>query len=49
MRRKSDLSNAERNPQASQLRKPITIRLEEDAIDYFKSLSERVGIPYRAG
>lgn len=33
---------------ASQLKKQITIRLDEDAIAYFKAISEEVGIPYQS-
>ena len=47
MRKEYDFSKAKQNPYASQLKKQITIRLDEDAIDYFKSVSEKVGIPYQ--
>ncbi len=30
------------------LKKPITIRLDEDSIAYFKLVSEEVGIPYQS-
>jgi predicted DNA binding CopG/RHH family protein len=30
------------------LKKQITIRLDEDSINYFKSVSEQVGIPYQS-
>jgi uncharacterized protein (DUF4415 family) len=48
MRKEYDFSSARKNPYASQLKKQITIRLDEDAIDYFKSISEEVGIPYQS-
>lgn len=48
MRKEYDFSNAKKNPYASQLKKQITIRLDGDAIDYFKSISEKVGIPYQS-
>jgi len=48
MRKEYDFSNARNNPYASQLKKQITIRLDEESIDYFKSLSEEVGIPYQS-
>lgn len=48
MRNEYDFSKAKRNPCASQLKKQITIRLDGDAIDYFKSISENVGIPYQS-
>ncbi|AWW49451.1 BrnA antitoxin family protein [Polynucleobacter paneuropaeus] len=37
-----------KNPYVSQSKRSITIRLDEDAIAYFKSASERVGIPYQS-
>ena len=43
MRKEYDFSNAKKNPYASQLKKQITIRLDEDSITYFKSISEDVG------
>lgn len=48
MRKEYDFSTAKKNPYASQLKKKITIRLDEVAIDYFKSISEKVGIPYQS-
>ncbi len=29
------------------MRKPVTIRLELDVIEYFKDLSQETGIPYQ--
>jgi len=48
MREEYDFSKAIKNPYASQLKKQITIRLDEESIDYFKSASEDVGIPYQS-
>ena len=48
MRKEYDFSNARKNPYAAQAKKQITIRLDEESIDYFKSLSEEVGIPYQS-
>ncbi len=48
MRKEYDFSSADRNSYASQLNKQITIRLNEDAIDYFRSISDKVGIPYQS-
>ena len=48
MRKQYDFSKAKKNPYASQLKKQITIRLDGGAIDYFKSISEDVGIPYQS-
>lgn len=48
MRKEYDFSKARKNPYASQLKKQITIRLDGDAVDYFKSISAEVGIPYQS-
>lgn len=48
MREEYDFFKARKNPYASQLKKQITIRLDEEAIDYFKEISEEVGIPYQS-
>ncbi|MCX7063260.1 MAG: BrnA antitoxin family protein [Proteobacteria bacterium] len=48
MRKEYDFSSTRKNPYASQLKKQITIRLDEDAITYFKTLSEEVGVPYQS-
>lgn len=45
-----DLSNikSRKNPYASKLKKPITMRLSEDVLEYFKALSEETGVPYQS-
>ena len=48
MRKEYDFSKARKNPYAAQLKKQVTIRLDEESISYFKSLSEEVGIPYQS-
>lgn len=48
MRKEYDFSAARKNPYAAQLKKQITIRLDEDSISYFKAISEDVGIPYQS-
>lgn len=48
MRKQYDFSKAKKNPYAPQLKKQITIRLDGDAIEYFKSISADVGIPYQS-
>ena len=37
-----------KNPYASKLKKPVTIRLSEDVIDYFKAMAEESGVPYQS-
>ena len=48
MRKEYDFAKSRKNPYASQLKKQITIRLDEDSIMYFKVVSEEVGIPYQS-
>jgi predicted DNA binding CopG/RHH family protein len=48
MRKEYDFSAARKNPYAAQLKKQITIRLDEESITYFKTISENVGIPYQS-
>ena len=36
-----------RNPYIKHLKQTITIRLEKDTVNYFKTLSPRVGVPYQ--
>jgi predicted DNA binding CopG/RHH family protein len=48
MRKEYDFSAARKNPYASLLKKQITIRLDEESINYFKAISEQVGIPYQS-
>lgn len=49
MRANYDFSKmkAQRNPYVRRLKRPITIRLDGDTVDYFKTLSTRMGIPYQ--
>lgn len=48
MRKEYDFSAARKNPYSAQLKKQITIRLDEESITYFKSISDDVGIPYQS-
>ncbi len=47
MRKHYDFSDSVPNPYAQKLKKQITIRLDEDTIDYFKGMAEEKGIPYQ--
>lgn len=40
MRKECDFSAARRNPYARRLKRPITLRLEEETIAYFKCLAQ---------
>jgi uncharacterized protein (DUF4415 family) len=48
MRKEYDFSKSRKNPYATLLKKQITIRLDEDSIIYFKTVSEEVGVPYQS-
>lgn len=49
MRDHYDFSNMKgrKNPYTKYLKQPVTMRLDKDSVDYFKSLSEETGIPYQ--
>ena len=47
MRENYDFSKSTPNPHAK-LKKQVTIRLDEDTVNYFKSMSEEKGIPYQS-
>lgn len=36
-----------KNPYIKYLKQPVTMRLDKDSVDYFKSLAEKSGIPYQ--
>ena len=50
MKTEYDLSKMQsrKNPYASKLKKPVTMRLSEDVIDYFKQMAEEAGVPYQS-
>jgi predicted DNA binding CopG/RHH family protein len=47
MKTECDFSKGKRNPYTKRLKKAVTIRLEPDIIEYFKSMSAETGIPYQ--
>ncbi len=48
MRDNYDFSDSVKNPYAKKLKKQVTIRLDEDTVEYFKGLAENKGIPYQS-
>lgn len=50
MKPEYDLSTmkSKKNPYASKLKKPVTMRLSEDVISYFKGMAEESGVPYQS-
>ncbi|HQO02325.1 MAG TPA: BrnA antitoxin family protein [Spirochaetota bacterium] len=47
MRKEYNFSDSVKNPYSQKLKKQITIRINEDTIEYFKSLAIETGIPYQ--
>lgn len=47
MKAEYDFSDATKNPYAKRLKKQITINIDSETIEYFKTLSESLGIPYQ--
>ena len=37
-----------KNPYASKLKKPVTMRLSEDVVAYFKAMAVEAGVPYQS-
>ena len=50
MKAEYDLSKmqARKNPYAAKLKKPVTMRLSEDVIGYFKKMADEAGVPYQS-
>ena len=50
MKDEYDLSTmkARKNPYASKLKKPVTMRLSEDVIGYFNAMADEAGLPYQS-
>lgn len=50
MKKEYDLSKmkSRKNPYASKLKKPVTMRLGEDVVNYFKEMAEESGVPYQS-
>ncbi|MCK6458718.1 MAG: BrnA antitoxin family protein [Planctomycetes bacterium] len=47
MRKEYDFSMARRNPYARRLKRQVTIRLDQQTIEYFNKLADEAGIPYQ--
>ncbi|MDD5423225.1 MAG: BrnA antitoxin family protein [Candidatus Omnitrophota bacterium] len=49
MRAEYDFSelHGKRNPYASKLKKPVTMRISSDVIAYFKHLADEMDVPYQ--
>ncbi len=47
MRSEYDFTKARRNPYAKHLKQRVTIRLDTEALEYFKKLAVETDIPYQ--
>ena len=47
MRKDYDFSRSQKNPYANKLKPRITLRVDAEALNYFKCLASELGIPYR--
>lgn len=50
MKAEYDLSKlkSRKNPYASKLKRPVTMRLSEDVVEYFKNMADEAGVPYQS-
>ena len=50
MKAEYDLSQmkSRKNPYAAKLKKPVSMRLSEDVVDYFKGMANEAGVPYQS-
>lgn len=50
MKAEYDLSKmkSRKNPYAAKLKKPVSMRLSEDVVDYFKAMANEAGVPYQS-
>ena len=50
MKAQYDLANmkSRKNPHASKLKRPVTMRLSDDVVEYFKRMAEDSGVPYQS-
>lgn len=47
MRKHYDFSKAKRNPYARRLKQQVTIRLDQDTVQYFRRMADETGIGYQ--
>ena len=49
MRDKYDFSKmkGKRNPYVKRLKQPVTMRLDQDTVSYFKAMADETGVPYQ--
>ena len=47
MKKQYDFSKSQKNPYTKKLKKQISIRIENDTVEYFKKLASEIDIPYQ--
>ena len=47
MKKEYDFSKSVKNPYTKKLKKQISIRIENDTVEYFKQLAAEIDIPYQ--
>jgi predicted DNA binding CopG/RHH family protein len=47
MRKSYDFSDSKKNPYAKKLKKSITIKIDINALEYFKKLAAKTEVPYQ--
>lgn len=47
MRKEYDFSTSVKNPYAKKVKKQISINVEVETIEYFKSIAAKTGMPYQ--
>ena len=48
MKKEYDFAKSKRNPYVKSLKKQLTIRLDGQTIDYFRTLAGETGMPYQS-
>lgn len=48
MKSEYDFNKATKNPYAKKLKQQVTMNIDKDTVEYFKSQSEVIGIPYQS-
>ena len=48
MRKTYDFTKGEKNPYIYKLKKSVTIRLDDEVINYFKNMAAEKGVPYQS-
>ncbi len=47
MKKQYDFTKAKRSPFAKMMKRPISIRIDNDVLDYFQDQAKRLGVKYQ--